>query len=81
MRTTDQACGSITCVVACAIEEHPNPQSDPDFLRFTRWLFPVLLILSPTLGMNIDGFGFCVAMVFWWVGDVTTQSLIPCSDP
>lgn len=81
LRPTQQPCRRVIRIIPSAIKEHPNPQRDPDFLRFAGGFFPVFLILSPTLGMTIDGSGFFVAVVFRGVWDVAAQSLIPCSDP
>lgn len=81
LRPTQQSSRRVIRIVPSAIKEHPNPQRDPDFLRFARRFFSVLLILRPTLGVDVDGFGFFVAVVFRGVWDVAAQSLIPCSDP
>ena len=81
LRPTQQPSRRVVRIIPSAIKEHPNPQRDPDFLRFARRFFPVFLIFRPTLGVNIDGFGFFVAVVFRGVWDVAAQSLIPCSDP
>jgi len=72
---------SVVGIIPRTIEEHSDPQGYADFFRRTLRLFPVFLILRPTLGMNIDGFGACVAEMFRRVGNVATQSLIPRSDP
>jgi hypothetical protein len=68
LRTAQQPCCRVVRIVTSTIKEHPNPQRNADFLRLARRFFPVFLILSPTLGMNVDGFGFFVAVVFRGLG-------------
>ena len=64
LRPTQQPSRRVIRIVPSAIKEHSNPQRDPDFLRFARRFFPVFLILRQTLGVDVDGFGFFVAVVF-----------------
>ncbi len=68
LRPTQQSSRRVIRIIPSAIKENSNPQRNPDFLRFARRFFPVLLIFRPTLGVNIDGFGFFVAVVFRGLG-------------
>jgi hypothetical protein len=81
LSTAQQPRSRVVRIVACAIKENPDPQRNAYFLRLARGLFPVFLILGPMLGVQVDGFGLFVAVVFRRVWNVATQSLIPCSDP
>lgn len=40
-----------------------------------------VFVLRPVLGVDVDGVDAGVAVTLGWVGDVATQSLIPCPGP
>lgn len=68
LRSTQQPSRCVIRIIPCAIKEHADPQRDADFLGFWRWLFAVLFVFRPALGVDVDGFGFGVAMVFRGLG-------------
>ena len=45
-----------------------------------RWWWEVF-VLRPVLGVYVGGFDAAVAVTLRWVGDVATQSLVPCPGP
>lgn len=68
LRTTQQPSCRVIRIISSAIKEHTNPQRDADFLRLGCGFFPVFFVFRPALGVDIDGFGFFVAIVFRGLG-------------
>lgn len=48
---------------------------------FCVWCWREFFVLRPVLSIDVDGFDAGVAVTLGWVGDVATQSLIPCPGP